>query len=67
MKLLLVIAGVLLASWPQGAQAESKQIRIATLAPSGSPWMQLLERAGAEIAKQTDQRVTVNYLRRKFS
>jgi len=60
MKLLLVIA-VLASSWSRPAAAESHEIRIATLAPSGSPWMNLLERAAAEIAEQTDQRVTIKY------
>lgn len=64
MKLLVVLAGVVLASssWSlREARAESTQIRIATLAPSGSPWMQILERAAAEIAKETDRRVTIKY------
>ena len=59
---LLVIAGVVLAlSSSRPAMAESQEIRIATLAPAGSPWMQLLERAAVEIADQTDRRVTIKY------
>lgn len=60
MKPLLLVTGLLLAiSSP--AAAEKQQMRIATLAPSGSPWMQILERAAAEIAEKTDERVTIKY------
>ncbi len=62
MKLLVVIAGIVLAqSWSRSAAAESQQFRIATLAPSGSPWMEVLDRAAAEIADRTDGRITVKY------
>jgi TRAP-type C4-dicarboxylate transport system substrate-binding protein len=62
MKPLLVIAGVVLAwSWSRPAVAEPQQIRIATLAPSGSPWMELLERAAAEITSKTDGQITLKY------
>jgi len=63
MKVLLAaaIASLLASSWSRPANADSQEIRMATLAPSGSPWMEILERAGAEIAKQTDQRITVKY------
>jgi TRAP-type C4-dicarboxylate transport system substrate-binding protein len=60
MKLLAVVAGILLAS-SRPVDAESKEFRIATLAPSGTPWMVLLERAAAEIADKTEQRVTIKY------
>ncbi len=60
MKQLLAIAGLVLAlSWSRPAQAE--EMRIATLAPSGSPWMNILERAAAEIADKTDRRITIKY------
>ena len=59
MKLLL---GVVIAlSWSRTAVAESQEMRIATLAPSGSPWMDLLERGAAEIADKTDRRITIKY------
>ena len=45
----------------QPALAESQQFRIATLAPSGTPWMELLERGAAEIAEKTEQRITFKY------
>ncbi len=60
--LLLSIVGLAIAALaPRPAMAESKQLRIATLAPSGSPWMQLLEGAALEIAERTDKRVTIKY------
>src|SRR5688572_9559031 len=43
------------------AVAESQQFRIATLAPSGTPWMNLLEQGAAEIAEKTEQRITFKY------
>src|SRR5262245_13846676 len=61
MKLLIVIVGAVLALCSRPALAEPQQIRIATLAPSGSPWMDILEHAAAEIAEQTEQRVKIKY------
>ncbi len=58
MRIGLVVLGCLLV-WSQPATAE--EMRIATLAPSGSPWMETLERAASEIAAKTDKRVTVKY------
>jgi len=43
------------------ARAENVELRIATLAPSGSPWMQTLEKAAAEIKEKTGGRVTMKY------
>ena len=34
---------------------------MATLAPSGSPWATFLERAAAEISRDTDERITFKY------
>ncbi len=48
-----------LVAWSVPAAAE--EMRVATLAPSGSPWMNTLERAAAEIAEKTEKRVTVKY------
>jgi TRAP-type C4-dicarboxylate transport system substrate-binding protein len=48
-----------LVAWSQPAAAE--EMRVATLAPSGTPWMEALERAAAEIAEKTENRVTVKY------
>ncbi len=43
------------------AHAESVQLRIATLAPSGSPWMVTLDKANAEIKQKTAGRVTLKW------
>jgi TRAP-type C4-dicarboxylate transport system substrate-binding protein len=43
------------------ALAENVELRIATLAPDGSKWMQALEKAAAEIASETGNRVTMKY------
>jgi TRAP-type C4-dicarboxylate transport system substrate-binding protein len=53
------LAVACLVAWSQPAAAE--EMRIATLAPSGTPWMEALERAAAEIAERTENRVTVKY------
>jgi TRAP-type C4-dicarboxylate transport system substrate-binding protein len=58
---LLIIVGILGLAWARPAAAESHEFRLATLAPSGSPWMEFLEKAGDEIGKQTAGRVTVKY------
>lgn len=59
MKLLAVLAGVMLAS--SSAAAENVEIRVATLAPAGSPWTGILEKAAGEIATKTEGRVTIKY------
>src|SRR4051812_6029357 len=43
------------------ARAENTEMRIATLAPSGSPWMEVLDKAAAEIKDKTAGRVTLKY------
>lgn len=43
------------------ARAENVQLRIATLAPSGSPWMAVLDKAAAEIKEKTAGRVVLKY------
>lgn len=55
----LAIAGVLAA--PAPAHAQKMELRIATLAPSGSPWMAVLDKASAEIKTKTAERVTLKY------
>lgn len=42
------------------AKAET-EIKLATLAPDGSPWMEILSKTGAEVKTKTDGRVTVKY------
>jgi TRAP-type C4-dicarboxylate transport system substrate-binding protein len=60
MNRLLVIVG-LVVGLARGAAAESREIRMATVAPAGSPWMELLEHAAGEIADKTEKRVTIKY------
>ncbi|HEX7701710.1 MAG TPA: TRAP transporter substrate-binding protein DctP, partial [Kofleriaceae bacterium] len=43
------------------AQADNVELRIATLAPSGSPWMEVLDKANSEIKDKTAGRVTLKY------
>jgi TRAP-type C4-dicarboxylate transport system substrate-binding protein len=43
------------------ARADNAELRIATLAPSGSPWMDVLDKASAEIKDKTAGRVTIKY------
>jgi TRAP-type C4-dicarboxylate transport system substrate-binding protein len=49
---------VLAAAQPARAETE---VRIATLAPSGSPWMEVLSKAQAEIKDKTGGRVVLKY------
>lgn len=60
MNRVLVVVSLVLAM-AHGAAAESREFRMATVAPAGSPWMDLLEKAATEIADKTDKRVTVKY------
>lgn len=53
----LVVAGALASQ----AHADNVELRIATLAPSGSPWMTTLDKASAEIKQKTAGRVTLKY------
>ena len=43
------------------ARADNTELRIATLAPSGSPWMEVLDKAASEIKEKTAGRVTMKY------
>jgi len=43
------------------AHAENVELRIATLAPSGSPWMEVLDKAANEIKDKTAGRVALKY------
>ena len=43
------------------AKADPIEIRLATLAPSGSPWMEVLNKAADEIKTKTAGRVTMKY------
>jgi TRAP-type C4-dicarboxylate transport system substrate-binding protein len=59
MKLLALLVGLMLVTSP--ARAENLEIRVATLAPAGTPWMDILEKAAAEIAEKTQGRVKIKY------
>ncbi len=52
---LAAIAGV------RTAHADNVELRIATLAPSGSPWMETLDKANAEVKEKTGGRVGIKY------
>ncbi|TMQ26894.1 MAG: hypothetical protein E6J90_03615 [Deltaproteobacteria bacterium] len=41
--------------------AHADELRLATLAPSGSPWMEVLDKAAAETKDKTSGRVTLKY------
>ena len=43
------------------ARADNVELRIATLAPSGSPWMEVLDKAAGEIKEKTSSRVSLKY------
>ncbi len=60
-RILAVCAGVALASMSPPAAAENVELRFATLAPAGSPWMAVLDKAAAEIKEKTNGRVTLKY------
>jgi TRAP-type C4-dicarboxylate transport system substrate-binding protein len=60
MNRVLVVVSLVLAM-AHGAAAESREFRMATVAPAGSPWMDLLDKAASEIADKTDKRVTIKY------
>lgn len=65
MKLLALILGCWLWMSPLRASADdgtgNVELRIATLAPAGSPWVAILERAATEIAEKTSGRVKIKY------
>jgi TRAP-type C4-dicarboxylate transport system substrate-binding protein len=53
------LCAVVLAARP--ARADNVELRIATLAPSGSPWMVVLDKAASETQEKTAGRVTLKY------
>jgi TRAP-type C4-dicarboxylate transport system substrate-binding protein len=55
----LCAAAVLAAARP--ARADNAEVRIATLAPSGSPWMEVLDKAASETKDKTGGRITLKY------
>ena len=57
----LCAAGLLALGAGRAARADNTELRIATLAPSGSPWMEVLNKAQGEIKDKTAGRVTLKY------
>lgn len=55
---LCLVAGLAVA---RPAHADGTELRIASLAPSGSPWMEVLDKAAAETKTKTDGRITLKY------
>lgn len=63
---LCTLAVAVTAAAPQDAHAQAApagavELRIASLAPSGSPWMSVLDKASGEIKEKTGGRVTLKY------
>jgi len=58
---LTALATMALAPIAKVAKADNTELRIATLAPSGSPWMEVLDKAAAEVKDKTAGRVTMKY------
>jgi TRAP-type C4-dicarboxylate transport system substrate-binding protein len=58
---LLSISAVASLALATPALADNTELRIATLAPSGSPWMEVLSKGQAEIKGKTGGRVTLKY------
>jgi TRAP-type C4-dicarboxylate transport system substrate-binding protein len=58
---LAALAGLAGSTQLAAAQSASTELRMATLAPSGSRWEKTLTEGASQIAKATDSRVTVKY------
>jgi TRAP-type C4-dicarboxylate transport system substrate-binding protein len=59
---LWAIAAIAIIGAPAGrARADGTELRIATLAPSGSPWMEVLDKASSEVREKTAGRVAFKY------
>ena len=57
----LGMAAVAALAMARPAQADGTELRIATLAPSGSPWMEVLDKAAGEIKDKSGGRVSLKY------
>jgi TRAP-type C4-dicarboxylate transport system substrate-binding protein len=57
----LCTGAILVTAFASGQAAAQTNIKIATLAPKGSPWMVVLDKAAAEIKEKTSGRVTLKY------
>ncbi len=58
---LLSLSTIAALSAARPVHADNIELRIATLAPSGSPWMEVLDKAAAEVKDKTAGRVTLKY------
>ena len=61
MKRNVLLSLATLAALTSTAAADTVELRMATLAPSGSRWEKTLSEGGSKVAKETDNRVTVKY------
>src|ERR1041384_2402717 len=57
----LCAAGLLALGAGRAARADNAELRIATLAPSGSPWMEVLDKAASDTKAKTGGRITLKY------
>ena len=57
----IALAALGLVATARPVRADNVELRIATLAPSGSPWMEVLDKAAAEIKDKTASRVSMKY------
>jgi TRAP-type transport system periplasmic protein len=55
------LAGLAAFGSARPAHADNVELRMATLAPAGSPWMEVLDKASSEIKDKTSGRVTLKY------
>jgi TRAP-type C4-dicarboxylate transport system substrate-binding protein len=58
---LLSVAALAAFASARPAHADNIELRMATLAPAGSPWMEVLDKANAEIKDKTAGRVSLKY------
>jgi TRAP-type transport system periplasmic protein len=58
---LVSVSAVAFLAWASPALADNTEIRLATLAPSGSPWMEVLGKGEVEVKDKTAGRVTLKY------
>jgi len=58
---IVALAAVGVIALVRPARADGTELRIASLAPSGSPWMEVLDKAASETKDKTVGRVTLKY------
>lgn len=57
----IALGAVAVLAMTRPARADGTELRIASLAPSGSPWMEVLDKAASETKEKTAGRVTLKY------